>query len=44
MHTGDLKVADFVIAINNYMAAQNLLRQTNINRLKLINQFNYWNR
>ncbi|MNK53123.1 Outer membrane efflux protein [compost metagenome] len=44
MHTGDLKVADFVIAINNYLAAQNLLRQTNINRLKLINQFNYWNR
>jgi len=44
MHTGDLKVADFVIAINNYMAAQNLLRQTNINRLKLINQLNYWNR
>jgi outer membrane protein TolC len=44
MHTGDLKVADFVIAINNYMAAQNLLHQTNINRLKLINQFNYWNR
>jgi len=44
MHTGDLKVADFVIAINNYMAAQNLLRQTNISRLKLINQLNYWNR
>ncbi|WP_316797708.1 TolC family protein [Pedobacter frigidisoli] len=44
MHTGDLRVADFVIAINNYMSAQNLLRQTTINRLKLINQFNYWNR
>lgn len=44
MHTGDLKVADFVIAINNYLAVQNLLRQTQINRLKLINQFNYWNR
>lgn len=44
MRTGDLKVADFVIAINNYLAAQNLLRQTSINRLKLINQFNYWNR
>ncbi|MFF5384385.1 TolC family protein [Pedobacter suwonensis] len=44
MHTGDLRVADFVIAINNYMSAQNLLRQTTINRLKLINQYNYWNR
>ncbi|MBC7615749.1 MAG: TolC family protein [Pedobacter sp.] len=44
LHTGDVKVADYIIAINNYMAAQNLLRQTNINRLKLINQFNYWNK
>ncbi len=44
LHTGDVKIADLVIAINNYMAAQNLLRQTNINRLKLINQLNYWNR
>ena len=44
MHTGDLRVSDFVIAINNYMSAQNLLKQTTINRLKLINQYNYWNR
>jgi hypothetical protein len=44
MHTGDVKVADFIIAINNYMAVENVLRQTNINRLRLLNQFNYWNR
>lgn len=44
LRTGDIKIADFVIAINNYMAAQNLFRQTNISRLKLINQLNYWNR
>jgi len=44
MHTGDLRVADFVIAINNYLSAQNLLRQTTVNRLKLFNQYNYWNR
>ena len=44
MHTGDLRVSDFIIAINNYMSAQNLLKQTTINRLKLINQYNYWNR
>lgn len=44
LHTGDLKVVDFIIAINNYMSAQNLLRQTTINRLKLINQYNYWNK
>lgn len=44
LHTGDLRVSDFIIAINNYLSVQNLFRQTNINRLKLINQLNYWNR
>ncbi|MBB5437402.1 outer membrane protein TolC [Pedobacter sp. AK017] len=44
LRTGDVKIADLVIAINNYMAAQNQFRQTDINRLKLINQLNYWNR
>lgn len=44
LRTGDVKIADFVIAINNYLAAQNLYRQTGINRLKLISQLNYWNR
>ncbi|WP_316821043.1 TolC family protein [Pedobacter gandavensis] len=42
--TGDLRIADYIIAINNYLAAKNLLRQTDINGFKLINQFNYWNR
>jgi outer membrane protein TolC len=44
LQTGDIRIADFVIAINNYLSAQNLWRQTNITRLKLINQLNYWNR
>ncbi|WP_165953118.1 TolC family protein [Pedobacter changchengzhani] len=44
LHTGDLRMADFIMAINNYMTAQNLYRQTTINKLKLINQFNYWNK
>lgn len=44
LHTGDLKIADYIIAINNYLAAKNLLRQTYINGFKLTNQFNYWNR
>ncbi|WP_316841749.1 TolC family protein [Pedobacter gandavensis] len=42
--TGDLRIADYIIAINNYLAAKNLLRQTHINGFKLINQFNFWNR
>lgn len=44
LHTGDLRMVDFIMAINNYMSAQNLYRQTTINKLKLINQFNYWNK
>ena len=44
LHTGDLRMADFIMALNNYMAAQNLFRQTIINKLKLMNQFNYWNK
>jgi outer membrane protein TolC len=44
LHTGDVKITDFIIAVNNYMATQNLFRQTTINRLKLISQLNYWNR
>lgn len=44
LHTGDLRIADFIIAINNYMSAQSLYRQTMINKLKLINQYNYWNK
>ena len=42
--TGDIRIADFAIAINNYRDAQNLLEQTTISRFKLLNQLNYWNR
>ncbi len=41
---GDVKIADFILAINNYRSAQNLKNQTTLNRLKLINQLKYWNR
>ncbi|MEO6314099.1 MAG: TolC family protein [Chitinophagaceae bacterium] len=44
LETGDAKIADLVIAINNYMNAKNLLTQNNSGRLQIINQINYWNR
>ena len=44
MHTGDLKISDLIIAINNYLTVKNLYTQTTISRLQLINQFNYYNR
>jgi outer membrane protein TolC len=44
LQTGDARIPDFVIAINNYMMAQTLLTQNRISRLQIINQVNYWNR
>lgn len=44
MQTGDLRIADLIIAINNYYTTRNLRTTTGIARLQLINQLNYWNR
>jgi 23S rRNA U2552 (ribose-2'-O)-methylase RlmE/FtsJ len=44
LETGDIRITDLVLAINNYFTTGNLLRQNNIARLKIINQINYWNR
>lgn len=44
MQTGDLKIADLILTINNYLSVKNLFMQTTINKLQLINQLNYWNK
>jgi len=44
LQTGDVKIADLILAVNNYLAVKNLLTQTTISRLQLINQLNYWNK
>jgi len=44
LQTGDLRIADLVLAINNYLTIKNLRTTTNINKLQLINQLNYWNK
>lgn len=43
LETGDIMMRDYVIAINNYLNAQNLLTLNNIARLRIVNQINYWN-
>jgi outer membrane protein TolC len=40
--TGDVRVTDFILTINNYLNARNLVAQNYINRLKIVNQLNYW--
>jgi len=44
LQTGDVKIADLILAINNYLTIKNLKTTTTINKLQLINQLNYWNR
>jgi outer membrane protein TolC len=44
LETGDILMRDYVTAINNYLNAQNLLTLNTIERLRTLNQINYWNR
>lgn len=44
LETGDIAMRDYVAAINNYLNAQNLLTLNTIERLRTVNQINYWNR
>jgi hypothetical protein len=44
LQTGDVKIADLILAINNYLTVKNLKTQTTISKLQLVNQLNYWNR
>lgn len=42
--TGDVRIADYIIAINNYLSAENTITQNTINKLQIITQINYWNK
>jgi outer membrane protein TolC len=44
LQTGDITMKDYVLALNNYLNAKNLLTQNNVSKLKIINQINYWNK
>ena len=44
LEAGDITIRDYVLSINNYLAAQNALTQNNIARLRALNQLAYWNR
>jgi len=43
LETGDIRITDFILALNNYVAAKNLVVQNEIARLQIIQQINYWN-
>ncbi|HUS03133.1 MAG TPA: TolC family protein [Chitinophagaceae bacterium] len=44
LETGDIKMTDYVLALNNYVTAKNLVVQNMISRYQVINQINYWNK
>lgn len=44
LETGDIRISDYVLAITNYINARNILNQNYINRFRIVNQINYWNR
>jgi outer membrane protein TolC len=44
LETGDVRMADYILAISNYLTAKNIVIQNTVNKLQLINQINYWNR
>ncbi len=44
LETGEVKVTDYILALNNYINAKNLIALNTISRLLIINQLNYWNR
>jgi outer membrane protein TolC len=42
LETGDIKITDYVLALNNYITSKNLVVQNMITRFQIINQLNYW--
>jgi outer membrane protein TolC len=40
--TGDVRLTDFILSINNYLTAKALVTQNYVNRLKIVSQLNYW--
>ncbi len=43
LETGDIRITDYVLALNNYISAKNLVVQNQIARYLVIHQLNYWN-
>lgn len=44
LESGEVRIADYILALGNYLTSKNLITQTTIERLQIINQINYWNK
>jgi hypothetical protein len=43
LETGDIRITDFILALNNYITAKSLAVQNQVARYQVIQQINYWN-
>jgi outer membrane protein TolC len=44
LEAGEVRITDYILALNNYINTKNLMTQNRINRLQIINQLNYWSK
>ena len=44
VESGDARITDYILSINNYLFAKNTVTQNAINKFQIINQINYWNK
>ena len=44
LQTGDVRIYDYILTLNNFLYAKSLINDNTISRLQIINQINYWNR
>ncbi|MBV9963861.1 MAG: TolC family protein [Parafilimonas sp.] len=42
--TGDVRIADYIIAISNFLNSENTITQNVIKQFQIITQINYWNK
>lgn len=44
LQTGDVRIYDYILALNSFLNAKSLINDNTISQLQIINQINYWNR
>ena len=44
IETGEVRISDYILAINNLMTLKGMLVQNNLDKYRIINQINYWSR
>jgi hypothetical protein len=42
LNSGDISITDYLLSVNNYLNAKNLLIEKAIERFRIINEMNYW--